>query len=136
VRPSMGSVGDAYDNAMCESFFATLEGAGAPLIEKVRFAEDSPLEEAVMSEPVSWPNSLLAGKIRGILFVWASEGGETLQIWKQHQSITKKFPTRPSREFFAALQGIKSGDQGTCRPDQGKLFWSPVRSRKREVAIH
>lgn len=26
VKPSMGSVGDAYDNAMCESFFATLEG--------------------------------------------------------------------------------------------------------------
>jgi putative transposase len=25
VRPSMGSVGDAYDNAMCESFNATLE---------------------------------------------------------------------------------------------------------------
>lgn len=26
VRPSMGSVGDCYDNARCESFFATLEG--------------------------------------------------------------------------------------------------------------
>jgi putative transposase len=25
--PSMDSVGDAYDNAMCESFFATLEWA-------------------------------------------------------------------------------------------------------------
>ena len=25
VRPSMGSVGDCYDNALCESFFATLE---------------------------------------------------------------------------------------------------------------
>ena len=25
VRPSMGSAGDCYDNAMCESFFATLE---------------------------------------------------------------------------------------------------------------
>ena len=25
VRPSMGSTGDGYDNAMCESFFATLE---------------------------------------------------------------------------------------------------------------
>ena len=25
VRPSMGSVGDGFDNAMCESFFATLE---------------------------------------------------------------------------------------------------------------
>ena len=27
VMPSMGSVGDAYDNAMAESFFATLENA-------------------------------------------------------------------------------------------------------------
>ena len=27
VRPSMGSVGDAYDNALCESFFASLECA-------------------------------------------------------------------------------------------------------------
>jgi len=25
VRPSMGSIGDCFDNAMCESFFATLE---------------------------------------------------------------------------------------------------------------
>jgi putative transposase len=25
VRPLMGSVGDCYDNALCESFFATLE---------------------------------------------------------------------------------------------------------------
>jgi len=25
VRPSVGSVGDCYDNALCESFFATLE---------------------------------------------------------------------------------------------------------------
>ncbi len=34
VRPSMGSVGDAYDNAMCESFFATLE---CELIDRRRF---------------------------------------------------------------------------------------------------
>ena len=25
VRPSMGSAGDCYDNALCESFFATLD---------------------------------------------------------------------------------------------------------------
>ena len=25
VRPSMGSVGDCFDNALCETFFATLE---------------------------------------------------------------------------------------------------------------
>lgn len=34
VRPSMGSVGDAYDNAMCESFFATLE---CELLARYRF---------------------------------------------------------------------------------------------------
>ena len=33
-RPSMGSVGDCYDNAMCESFFATLE---CELLQKRRF---------------------------------------------------------------------------------------------------
>jgi len=35
VRPSMGSVGDCYDNAMCESFFATLE---CELLARRRFA--------------------------------------------------------------------------------------------------
>jgi len=35
IQPSMGSVGDCYDNAMAESFFATLE---CELIERTRFA--------------------------------------------------------------------------------------------------
>jgi len=34
VRPSMGSVGDAYDNALCESVFATLE---CELLDRERF---------------------------------------------------------------------------------------------------
>jgi putative transposase len=34
VGPSTGSVGDAYDNAMCESFFAALE---CELIDRRRF---------------------------------------------------------------------------------------------------
>jgi putative transposase len=34
VRPSMGTVADCYDNAMCESFFATLE---CELLAKRRF---------------------------------------------------------------------------------------------------
>lgn len=36
VRPSMGSVGDCYDNALCESFFATLE---CELIERESFSD-------------------------------------------------------------------------------------------------
>ena len=34
MRSSTGSVGDAYDNAMCESFFATLE---CELLDRHRF---------------------------------------------------------------------------------------------------
>jgi hypothetical protein len=66
------------------------------------------------------PNSLLAGKIQGISSIRASE---TRQWWLKtpsNQCLTGQFPTHPNREFFAALQGIKSGDQGNFRPDQGK----------------
>jgi putative transposase len=44
VRPSMGSVGDAYDNAMCESFFATLE---CELLARSRFATPTEARSAV-----------------------------------------------------------------------------------------
>jgi putative transposase len=44
VKPSMGSVGDAYDNAMCESFFATLE---CELLDRRRFKTQAEAEMAV-----------------------------------------------------------------------------------------
>jgi len=44
VRPSMGSVGDAYDNAMCESFFATLE---CELLDRRRFKSQAEARMAV-----------------------------------------------------------------------------------------
>jgi putative transposase len=44
VRPSMGSVGDAYDNAMCESFFATLE---CELLDRRRFKTQAEARTAV-----------------------------------------------------------------------------------------
>jgi putative transposase len=44
VRPSMGSVGDAYDNAMCESFFATLE---CELLDRQRFPTQAQAKMAV-----------------------------------------------------------------------------------------
>ncbi len=46
VRPSMGSVGDAYDNAMCESFFATLE---CELLDRRRFASQAEARVACFS---------------------------------------------------------------------------------------
>jgi putative transposase len=46
VRPSMGSVGDAYDNAMAESFFATLE---CELLDRRRFKTQAEARIAVFT---------------------------------------------------------------------------------------
>ena len=53
VRPSMGSVGDAYDNAMCESFFATLE---CELLDRRRFRSQAEARMAVFDFVEGWYN--------------------------------------------------------------------------------
>jgi putative transposase len=53
VRPSMGSVADCYDNAMCESFFATLE---CELLDKRRFRTQAEARMAVFEFIESWYN--------------------------------------------------------------------------------
>ena len=53
VRPSMGSVGDAYDNAMAESFFATLE---CELIDRRRFRTQVEARMAVFRFIEGWYN--------------------------------------------------------------------------------
>ncbi len=55
VRPSMGSVGDAYDNAMCESFFATLE---CELLERRRFASQAEARMACFGFIEAWYNPI------------------------------------------------------------------------------
>jgi len=53
VRASMGSVGDCYDNAMCESFFATLE---CELLERYTFRTKAEAEAAVFQFIEGWYN--------------------------------------------------------------------------------
>lgn len=53
VRPSMGSVGDAYDNALCESFFATLE---CELVDRYRFRSPGEAARAVFEFIEGWYN--------------------------------------------------------------------------------
>ncbi len=54
VRPSMGSVGDCYDNAMCESFFATLE---CELLNKHRFPTQIAAMPRVFNFIEGWYNT-------------------------------------------------------------------------------
>lgn len=53
VRPSMGSVGDCYDNAMCESFFATLE---CELIDRSTFRTQAEARLAIFEFIEGWYN--------------------------------------------------------------------------------
>lgn len=53
VRPSMGSVGDCYDNAMCESFFATLE---CELLDRYSYATPAQARPAVFKFIEGWYN--------------------------------------------------------------------------------
>jgi len=53
VRPSMGSVGDCFDNAMCESFFATLE---CELLEPRHFKTQIEARMAIFEFIEGWYN--------------------------------------------------------------------------------
>jgi putative transposase len=53
IRPSLGSVGDAYDNALGESFFATLE---CELLDRQRFATPAAARLAVFEFIEGWYN--------------------------------------------------------------------------------
>ena len=53
VRPSMGSVGDCFDNAMCESFNATLE---CELLVTHRFKNQHEAALAVFDFIEGWYN--------------------------------------------------------------------------------
>ena len=53
VVPSMGSVGDCYDNAMAESFFATLE---CELIDRRGFRTQAEARMAIFESIEGWYN--------------------------------------------------------------------------------
>ena len=53
MRPSMGSVGDCYDNAMCESFFATLE---CELLDRVPLRTPADARPALFDFIEGWYN--------------------------------------------------------------------------------
>ena len=53
VRPSTGSVGDCYDNALCESFFATLE---CELIDRCCFRTQADARREIFDYIEGWYN--------------------------------------------------------------------------------
>ena len=74
VKPSMGSVGDCYDNALCESFFATLE---CELIDRFTFRTKRDARLAVFRWIEAWYNQR-----------------------RRHSSIDRMSPVNYERSYF------------------------------------
>ncbi|MBV6522665.1 MAG: IS3 family transposase ISMxa1 [Gemmatimonadaceae bacterium] len=53
MRPSRGTVGDCYDNALCESFFATLE---CELLDRRTFHSQAEARAAIFRFIEGWYN--------------------------------------------------------------------------------
>ncbi len=101
VRPSMGSVGDAYDNAMAESFFASLE---CELIDRR-----------------VWKSFAQA---RMEIFTWI-EGWYNPR--RRHSGLGQKSPVNFEREHAAApVRAVEDGLPNGCfapvdKPPQGSI---------------
>lgn len=80
IRPSMGSVGDCFDNAMCESFFATLE---CELLDRQRFPTQAEARIAVFDFIEGWYNT-----------------------HRRHSALGQIAPVRFERRHTIDLQGL------------------------------
>ena len=84
-------------------------GIFGALLREFRFARDSPLEEAVSSEPVSESPKFPASRDCTGNFIASGPAPRRVydsKIAPLNQNPTSQFPRHPNREFFAALQAI------------------------------
>jgi putative transposase len=81
VRQSMGSVGDAYDNAMAESFFATLE---CELIDRRSWRTRAEARSALFIWLEAWYNPRR---------IHTSIGCSPMQFEQKHRACKHGFPT-------------------------------------------
>ena len=90
VRPSTGSVGDCFDNAMCESFFATLE---CELIDRRTFRTKAAAKMAVFSFIEGFYNSRRRHSGLGYL---------SPNDFERQGLTAARVQTTPNRRFSAA----------------------------------
>jgi putative transposase len=128
VRPSMGSVGDAYDNAMAESFFATLE---CELLERRRFKTQAEARMALFAFIEGFYNPRRRHSALGYLSPVAFERRNALMAQKSspsspgqpnHAAVLAPIKHKPSRarktrvldSDCARRQSLRMGrDEGT-----------------------
>lgn len=108
VRPSMGTVGDCFDNAMCESFFATLE---CELLDRQSFKTQVEARMAVFDFIEGWYNPHRRHSALGYLSPLEYE-----RVHRDHPEPTMRSATAlrtagpPKDSASGALQGAAVAD--------------------------
>jgi len=100
VRPSMGSVGDAYDNAMAESFFGTLE---CELLDRYSFRSPPEARQAVFRYIEGWYNPRRRHSSLGYL--------SPAKFEAKHWPRSEKTPDLA--DFPAVAEGLLAGPGST-----------------------
>ncbi len=93
VRPSMGSVGDAYDNAMAESFFASLE---CELIDRRSFQSHAEARIALFTWIEGWYNPRRRHSGLGYLSPINYERSHAVHLVQQPPRLASGLPTAGS----------------------------------------
>ena len=82
VKPSMGSVSDAYHNALAESFFATLE---CELLDRTRFRNQIEARMAIFDFIEGWYNPHRRHSALDYLSPLGYERRALVQVWLRKQ---------------------------------------------------
>ena len=88
-------------------------------VPPVDYVDDPLPPQSPVPISLSQQKGAFHGKIQGISSIRSLAVPGRQRKGARNQFLTGQFPTHPNREFFAALQGIKSGDQGSFRRDRG-----------------
>jgi putative transposase len=124
VRPSMGSVGDAYDNAMAESFFSTLE---AELLSRRRFTSQAEARMACFSYIEGWYNPVRLHSGLGYRSPMTYEADREV-AWHKRSPLDRKPSTETGQpQWWMAVRGETGAGEGirTLDPDLGKVVLYP-----------
>jgi len=116
VRPSTGSVGDAYDNAMYESFFATLE---CELLARCRFRTQAEAVARMISEKFAIELSLASvGKLLAELGMTPQKpltrayerDPAAIEAWKQtaYPQLAKRAKRKGAEIYFWDESGFRA----------------------------
>lgn len=108
----MGSVGDAYDNAMAESFFSTLE---AELLSRRRFASQAEARMACFSWIEGWYNPVRLHSGLGYRSPMNFEGEREVALTQTSPASLKTVHRNGATSTSGRhQQGVRS--QNRCRP--------------------